>query len=162
MSLLSERAKKRTDKQRNQRVILIFIAALILAGAAFLIHQFYPIKDTKPANATTISSGLQIQDIKIGGGEEAREGNLVVVHYKGTFEDGKKFDSSVDRDKPFEFTLGEGMVIRGWDEGIQGMRVGGKRLLTIPPDLAYGEDGYAGVIPPNAVLIFEVELLDIN
>ncbi|HZP66388.1 MAG TPA: FKBP-type peptidyl-prolyl cis-trans isomerase [Rudaea sp.] len=107
-------------------------------------------------------SGLKILDIKKGSGAEAKAGSLVRVHYTGWLTDGKKFDSSVDRGDPFEFRLGAGMVIKGWDEGVAGMKVGGKRQLRIPPQLAYGEHGAGGVIPPNAELIFDVELLAVN
>ena len=100
--------------------------------------------------------------IKIGEGETAASGQFVSVHYTGWLTDGSKFDSSKDRDEPFEFSLGQRMVIAGWDEGVQGMRVGGVRKLTIPPQLGYGARGAGGVIPPNATLVFEVELLDIN
>jgi FKBP-type peptidyl-prolyl cis-trans isomerase FkpA len=112
---------------------------------------------------TTTASGLQIQDTRVGEGAEAVPGRNVVVHYTGwLYEDGQqgaKFDSSRDRDEPFIFPLGEGMVIRGWDEGVQGMKVGGQRTLIIPPALGYGARGAAGVIPPNATLKFDVELL---
>jgi FKBP-type peptidyl-prolyl cis-trans isomerase len=98
----------------------------------------------------------------VGTGTEAQPGAKVQVHYTGWLTDGTKFDSSVDRNKPFEFPLGAGYVIRGWDEGVSGMKVGGQRRLTIPPELAYGKDGSPPVIPPNATLIFDVELLDVT
>ena len=107
-------------------------------------------------------SGLKYEDMVEGDGELATPGQKVSVHYTGWLTDGSKFDSSVDRDQPFEFSLGAGMVIRGWDEGVAGMKVGGKRKLTIPPELGYGARGAGGVIPPNATLVFEVELLGIT
>lgn len=106
--------------------------------------------------------GLQIEDLKIGIGAEAVAGENVSVHYTGWLTNGTKFDSSVDRGTPFQFPLGGGRVIRGWDEGVQGMRVGGKRKLTIPPEMGYGARGAGGVIPPNATLVFEVELLGVG
>ena len=105
---------------------------------------------------------LIIEDIKIGDGKEARSGNTVVMQYKGTLTDGTKFDSSYDRNEPFTTQIGVGQVIKGWDLGVPGMKIGGKRKLTIPPDLGYGSRGAGAVIPPNATLIFEVELLDIK
>ena len=110
----------------------------------------------------TTASGLQYEDQVVGTGVEAKAGKSVDVHYTGTLKDGKKFDSSVDRGKPFTFKLGAGQVIKGWDEGVAGMKVGGKRTLVIPPDLGYGARGAGGVIPPNATLKFEVELLDVK
>ena len=115
---------------------------------------------------TTTKSGLKYIDSKVGTGDTAMKGNTVQVHYTGwLYTDGKrgaKFDSSVDRNMPFEFKLGARMVIPGWDEGVEGMKVGGKRELIIPPDLGYGARGAAGVIPPNATLDFEVELLKVS
>lgn len=105
---------------------------------------------------------LKVEDQVVGSGTEAVEGKEVTVHYTGTLTNGTKFDSSVDRQQPFSFRLGSGMVIPGWDQGIKGMKVGGKRRLVIPPQLAYGERGAGGVIPPNATLVFEVELLDVK
>ena len=107
-------------------------------------------------------SGLKIEELSEGEGETAAAGQQVSVHYTGWLTDGQKFDSSVDRNQPFQFALGRGMVIRGWDEGVAGMKVGGKRKLTIPPHLGYGAQGAGGVIPPNATLVFEVELLGVQ
>lgn len=124
---------------------------------------------TTPSAAATgggtevsLPNGLKYQDMKVGDGALAESGKSVSVHYTGWLTDGTKFDSSLDRNEPFKFTLGQGSVIRGWDEGVKGMRVGGKRKLTIPPDLGYGERGASGVIPPNATLVFDVELLGVQ
>ncbi|MFZ0731808.1 MAG: FKBP-type peptidyl-prolyl cis-trans isomerase [Candidatus Sulfotelmatobacter sp.] len=110
---------------------------------------------------TKTPDGLQYWDIKVGTGQEAKKGDHVQVHYTGWLTSGKKFDSSVGG-KPFEFRIGNGDVIKGWEEGVTGMKVGGKRQLRIPPDLAYGKDGYPGAIPPNATLIFDIQLLGIK
>jgi peptidylprolyl isomerase/FKBP-type peptidyl-prolyl cis-trans isomerase FkpA len=107
-------------------------------------------------------SDLLIEELTLGAGAEAVRGRNVTVHYTGTLTDGKKFDSSHDRAEPFVFRLGAGMVIQGWDRGVAGMKVGGKRKLTIPSHLGYGDRGYPGVIPPKATLVFEVELLAVG
>jgi FKBP-type peptidyl-prolyl cis-trans isomerase len=120
--------------------------------------------ETKEGKEVTTDSGLKYVDLKVGNGDEAKKGDTVVVHYTGWLKsNGKKFDSSYDREKPFTFPLGAGRVIRGWDEGVAGIKVGGKRKLIIPYKLAYGEGGTPdGTIPPRADLIFEVELLKIK
>jgi len=105
---------------------------------------------------------LEIENLKVGDGAEAVAGKVVSVHYTGWLTNGNKFDSSVDRGQPFQFTLGAGQVIQGWDKGVAGMKIGGKRKLTIPPEMGYGARGAGAVIPPNATLVFEVELLGIR
>lgn len=133
-----------------------------LAGAAVLAMTVSASAET----LTTLSSGLQYKDEVVGTGPEAKPGQQVKVHYTGWLDNagkqGKKFDSSRDRNQAFEFGLGGGQVIRGWDEGVAGMKVGGKRLLVIPAELGYGARGAGGVIPPNAKLIFDVELLGVR
>jgi FKBP-type peptidyl-prolyl cis-trans isomerase FkpA len=111
---------------------------------------------------TTTATGLQIEELTVGTGATATAGQEVIVHYTGWLTNGNKFDSSKDRNDPFIFPLGQRNVIAGWDEGVQGMQVGGVRKLTIPPELGYGARGAGGVIPPNATLVFEVELLDVR
>ena len=111
---------------------------------------------------TTTASGLVIEDVVVGEGDEACAGQMVSVHYTGWLTNGSKFDSSKDRNEPFEFPLGARHVIAGWDEGVQGMKIGGTRKLTIPAALGYGARGAGGVIPPNATLVFEVELLGLG
>ncbi|MFZ0760467.1 MAG: FKBP-type peptidyl-prolyl cis-trans isomerase [Candidatus Sulfotelmatobacter sp.] len=146
---------------------------IILALAtSFAVAQSATRKSTTPnTNAPTkvtgegvkTPSGLIYWDIRVGNGEVAKEGSHVRVHYTGWLTTGKKFDSSVDAGKPFDFTIGNGEVIRGWEEGVTGMRVGGKRQLRIPPDLAYGTAGTPdGSIPPNATLIFDIKLLGVE
>ena len=117
--------------------------------------------DCQPDTEEEVTEGLTYVELECGDGEEAGPGDTVTVHYTGTLEDGTEFDSSVGGE-PFSFTIGQGMVIQGWDQGIPGMHVGGKRELTIAPELGYGEAGAGGVIPPNATLIFEVELLEVE
>jgi len=137
-----------------------------------LVAAFAGAVATLPAMAqsegktVTSASGLKMTDTKVGSGAEAKPGQTAVVHYTGWLDKdgakGQKFDSSLDRGQPFAFALGQGQVIRGWDEGVTGMKVGGKRTLVIPPELGYGARGAGGVIPPNATLIFDVELLDVK
>ena len=143
-------------------IAALALCALPLAGLAFA----NPPSGAKPGAVEPDwkknPSGLEYQELKVGEGVEAKAGKVVDVHYTGWLLDGTKFDSSVDRGKPFSFHLGAGEVIRGWDEGVAGMKVGGKRKLRIPAELGYGSRGAGGVIPGNATLIFEVELLGVK
>ncbi len=142
-----------------------------LMTAALALTTIGPLAMTDDASAqsakpVTTPSGLQMIDTKPGTGASPKQGQTAVVHYTGYLNDngakGKKFDSSVDRGQPFEFPVGAGRVIKGWDEGVASMKVGGKRTLIVPPQLGYGERGAGGVIPPNATLIFDVELLGVK
>ena len=138
-------------------------STLIFEVELFNIQKPFVDKDfSLPAEEKQLESGLRYLDHINGTGASAAENSTVFVHYSGYLADGTKFDSSHDRGQPFSFTLGAGRVIKGWDEGIIGMKIGGKRTLIIPPDLGYGERGAGGVIPPNSTLMFEVELLDIK
>lgn len=142
-----------------------FLILVIIVSSLFVLSCSSS-KDSAKDNAKestlqTTPSGLQFEDIIIGMGAQPEKGKEVTVHYVGTLQDGTIFDSSKEKDKPFKFKIGVGQVIKGWDEGVMSMRVGGKRKLIIPPSLGYGERA-AGKIPPNSVLIFEVELLDIK
>jgi FKBP-type peptidyl-prolyl cis-trans isomerase len=140
---------------------LLFALLATLSGGAQNNGNSSPTKVDGKGKST--SSGLQYWDLKEGTGASASTGKTVSVHYTGWLaKDGKKFDSSVDRGQPFMFQLGAGQVIKGWDEGVSGMKVGGKRQLRIPPELGYGARGAGGVIPPNATLIFDVELLGVK
>ncbi|MEJ2598726.1 MAG: FKBP-type peptidyl-prolyl cis-trans isomerase [Anaerolineales bacterium] len=164
MSKRSERARRRAAKQRNQRLLVGGILVLVLIVIGYF--AFNAIQNNNRAGnngqATTTSSGLQIIDEVVGTGQAAKSGDTVSVNYTGWLADGTKFDSSYDRNQPFDFVLGAGKVIKGWDEGVAGMKVGGKRKLVIPPDLAYGASGFPPTIPPNATLTFEVELVAIK
>lgn len=145
-------------------------ARWLAVGALVALAGCQPKPAATPADVTapatpkevTLSNGLKYQDLTVGSGDLAESGKSVSVHYTGWLTDGTKFDSSLDRGQAFTFRLGAGQVIRGWDEGVAGMRVGGKRKLTIPPDLGYGQRGAAGVIPPGATLVFDVELLAVR
>jgi len=141
-------------------VITAFIAAFAQTKSAARPNTAAPTKVT--GEPTKTPDGLQYWDITAGTGTMAEKGKNVTVHYTGWLTSGKKFDSSVDAGKPFNFRLGNGDVIKGWDEGVAGMKVGGKRQLRIPGDMAYGQKGYPGIIPPNATLIFDVELLGVK
>jgi FKBP-type peptidyl-prolyl cis-trans isomerase FkpA len=152
-----------------QRFILLFILLAVFAmtsGSAQNNNVTTTSATASPTkvtgNPTKTASGLEYWDIKAGTGDTAVKGQQVRVHYTGWLTDGKKFDSSVDRGEPFVFPLGAGRVIKGWDEGVAGMKIGGKRQLRIPPELGYGARGAGGAIPPNATLIFDVELLAVS
>jgi FKBP-type peptidyl-prolyl cis-trans isomerase len=139
------------------KLAIVTLSLAFMLASAFGQNSGGPTKVTgKP---TKTPDGLEYSDIKEGTGAVAKAGDKVKVHYTGWLTSGKKFDSSVDRGEPFQFTLGAGQVIKGWDEGVAGMKVGGKRQLRIPPELGYGSRGAGGVIPPNTTLIFDVELL---
>lgn len=142
---------------------LFFTMLVLLTGFALAQTKTDTSKPTKVTGPPTkTADGLEYWDIKVGTGPTATAGQTVTVDYTGWLTDGKKFDSSVDRGQPFTFHLGAGQVIKGWDEGVAGMKVGGKRQLRIPPDLGYGSRGAGGVIPSNATLIFDVELLKVQ
>ena len=162
------KAKKQADRQ-----IAIFGGIVILAVLAYFTYNFMQSRSTNNMSdipfvdpnveIVTTASGLQYQDLVVGDGAVAEAGQNVSVHYTGWLTDENKFDSSKDRNQPFEFPLGKGRVIKGWDEGVAGMAVGGTCLLIIPPELGYGPQGAGGgLIPPNATLIFQVELLEIK
>jgi hypothetical protein len=166
-----------TSKLRGIRLAAPPFAAIALVSAC---HRTVPELESRPvlpapsveapppapvvpaAAAPAPAAGLKKEDLKVGTGPEAKKGDQVSVHYTGTLTDGTKFDSSLDRNQPFDFTLGAGMVIKGWDEGVAGMRKGGKRRLTIPSALGYGKTGSPPSIPPDATLKFDVELLTIK
>ena len=141
----------------------LILAALVTIGVACGESESSPSSsEVNVETYTTTPSGLQFKDLIVGSGEAARQGATAVVHYTGWLLDGTKFDSSLDRGTPFQFSLGAGQVIKGWDEGVGTMNVGGKRELIIPPDLAYGDRGAGSVIPPGATLKFEVELIELR
>lgn len=145
---------------KKSKVVVILIVAVAVAGAAYLLAP--SAGGPSSGDEVTTASGLRYTDIEVGTGPSPQAGQTAVVHYTGTLQDGTKFDSSHDRGQPFEFPLGRGRVIRGWDEGVATMRVGGRRRLVIPSSLGYGERGSPPKIPGGATLIFDVELLDVR
>jgi peptidylprolyl isomerase len=145
-----------TDR-KTRRGALWLLAAPFLAPLA---HS--AARAAQGGNVITTSSGLRYVDVNVGTGPSPKPGQSCTVHYTGTLENGRKFDSSRDRNEPFTFVIGQGQVIKGWDEGVSTMKVGGRRTLTIPAALGYGARGAGGVIPPNATLIFDVELLGVS
>jgi len=146
-----------------QRLILFSTLLLLLGLTAFTFAEEKKMSSNEAAGrVVTTESGLQYIDLVVGTGRQAELGDTATVHYTGWLADGKKFDSSVDRKEPFSFRVGAGQVIKGWDEGVGTMKVGGKRKLTIPPQLGYGARGAGNVIPPNATLTFDVELLELR
>jgi FKBP-type peptidyl-prolyl cis-trans isomerase FkpA len=155
--------------KRRNRATLILLGLAVVVFVGFYAAEARRGEPAARAAATTPIQGLQMTDVKQGSGAEAVPGKTVIVHYTGWLYDdgaadkkGTKFDSSRDRGDPFDFPLGAGAVIKGWDQGVAGMKVGGQRTLVIPPELGYGARGAGGVIPPNATLVFDVELLDVK
>lgn len=153
-------------KNISQIILFLGVAFVVIIAVASLDKVLYKNPQTEPQ--ITVQTGsetvteLKIEDLIVGDGAEVKNGNTVTVNYKGTLTDGKQFDSSYDRGEPFSFKVGEGRVIKGWDQGLLGMKIGGKRRLTIPSSLGYGEMGAPPDIPPNSTLIFELELLKIQ
>jgi peptidylprolyl isomerase len=162
---------KKKSNQKTKVIAIVIMAALAIAAIVLLVTQGRDSNSNSNSSSTLDAadregavktpSGLRYIDLVEGDGPSPQPGQLTTVHYTGTLENGTKFDSSVDRGKPYEFPIGRGEVIKGWDEGVMTMKVGGKRKLIIPPNLAYGPAGRPG-IPPNSTLIFEVELLGIR
>jgi FKBP-type peptidyl-prolyl cis-trans isomerase len=158
----------------NKNLIIGLVAVIVLIGGVYYFSQADEVAKTAGGSSTAALSsetnnqtnfdiqGMKIEILQQGTGEAVKNGDKVTVNYVGTLEDGTKFDSSIDRGQPFVFTPGEGSVIKGWELGVVGMKVGEKRKLTIPPEMAYGSQGAGGVIPPNATLTFEIDLLAIN
>jgi FKBP-type peptidyl-prolyl cis-trans isomerase len=153
-SIRQERRLARAARIRRQRILLAAVVILAVAAIAVLAYQ-----NANQSEATP--SGLVSEDLVVGTGPAAKVSDTVSVHYTGTLTDGQKFDSSHDRGQPFTFTIGVSNVIQGWHDGVVGMQPGGTRKLTIPPELAYGDEGAGNVIPPGATLIFEIELIEI-
>lgn len=141
-------------------VATIALAGAPLAGCSQKVPE--PEAKVQPERKPPVKDEFKVEDLKVGTGAEAKDGSQVKVHYTGTLKNGTKFDSSLDRNQPFELTIGKGMVIQGWDKGLVGMKAGGKRKLTIPHELGYGEKGQPPKIPGKATLIFEIEMLEVK
>lgn len=150
-------------KELNKNEWIAVAVGLFVIGFFFLFGQTV-INIINPSSSLSMqqTTNFQTQDELVGTGQVATPGSILTVHYTGRLPDGKVFDSSLTRNEPFQFKLGAGMVIKGWDEGLVGMKVGGKRILIIPPEYGYGEEGIPNVIPPNTVIVFEVELLKVS
>ncbi|HST54215.1 MAG TPA: FKBP-type peptidyl-prolyl cis-trans isomerase [Pyrinomonadaceae bacterium] len=146
-----------TVGKRNKVIAAVVVIALVAAGAAYLLAPLFG-----GTSEVTTGSGLKYTDLVVGTGPSPKPGQTAVVNYTGTLTDGTKFDSSLDHGQPYAFPIGRGKVIKGWDEGVLTMKVGGRRRLVVPPSLGYGAMGHPPDIPPNATLIFDVELLDIK
>jgi len=146
----------------SKKVMLLGGACIPVVAAVALVVLTAVADEKKDEKVVTTASGLKYVELKVGDGKEAKEGSQVLVHYTGTLENGKKFDSSLDKGQPYPVTIGKSSVIQGWHEGLQGMKAGGKRKLIIPPKLAYGAEGRPPVIPENATLIFELELVEVK
>lgn len=155
-----EQGRGRASNKRSRVVAAVVIVALAAAGAAYLLVP--SLTGPRAGAEVTTASGLKYTDTVVGTGPSPRPGQTAVVHYTGTLTNGTKFDSSVDRGQPYEFQLGRGVVIRGWDEGVATMKVGGKRRLIVPPALGYGAAGQPPKIPGGATLVFDVELLGVK
>ncbi len=145
---------------QNWKTLVVLTLAVLATGACTKKQD--AASTAAPQASTAAPTELKIEDVKVGTGAEAVVGKTVSVHYTGTLTDGKKFDSSVDKGEPFRFDLGAGLVIQGWEKGILGMKVGGKRKLIIPPSMGYGEREIAGLIPANSTLLFDVELVAVQ
>jgi peptidylprolyl isomerase len=153
------------DPKTLSRAVAAVAAVALLAAAGSPAAPVFAGQDRAPANGgreVVTPSGVKYTDLRPGQGEEIALGKIVEVHYSGWLEDGTKFDSSKDRDRPFTFRVGAGDALKGWDEGLLGMRVGGRRRLVIPPELGFGKQGVGGVVPPNSVLFYEFELLGVR
>jgi FKBP-type peptidyl-prolyl cis-trans isomerase FkpA len=155
-------SKKRSNQKMTKVIVLVVIGAMAVAAVLFIALGSGGSGSSSRTEEVSTPSGLRYIDEVVGTGESPKQGQNVTVHYTGTLENGTKFDSSVDRGQPYTFPIGTGVVVKGWDEGIMTMKVGGKRRLIIPPSLGYGAPGRPPKIPPNSTLLFEVELLGVG